>query len=128
MRGICSLRPGVPGLSENIRVRSVLGRFLEHSRLYAFGRGPNAEMWIGSADLMHRNLDRRVEALVRIESPEHIATLDDLLHLGFDDATASWHLHADGEWERVSHGPDGEPLLDLQAYLIALHQRRRAPA
>ena len=128
VRGICSLRPGVPGLSENIRVRSVLGRVLEHSRLYAFGRGPNAEMWIGSADLMHRNLDRRVEALVRIESPEHIATLDDLLHLGFDDATASWHLHADGEWERVSHGPDGEPLLDLQAYLIALHQRRRAPA
>jgi polyphosphate kinase len=128
VRGICSLRPGVPGLSDNIRVRSVLGRFLEHSRLYAFGRGPNAEMWIGSADLMHRNLDRRVEALVRIESPEHIATLDDLLHLGFDDATASWHLHADGEWERVAHGPDGEPLLDLQAYLIALHQRRRAPA
>jgi polyphosphate kinase len=128
VRGICSLRPGVPGLSENIRVRSVLGRFLEHSRLYAFGTGPSAEMWIGSADLMHRNLDRRVEALVRIEAPEHIAELNDLLDLGFDDGTASWHLHPDGEWERVAHGPDGEPLLDLQAYLIAMHQRRRATA
>jgi polyphosphate kinase len=106
----------------------VLGRFLEHSRLYSFGLGPSAEMWIGSADLMHRNLDRRVEALVRIEAPEHIAQLSDLLDMGFDEGTASWHLHPDGEWERVAFGPDGHPLLDVQAYLIGVHQRRRATA
>jgi polyphosphate kinase len=127
VRGICALRPGVPGLSENIRVRSVLGRFLEHSRLYAFGVGADTEVWMGSADLMHRNLDRRVEALVRIGSPEHVEQLSVLLELGFDDGTASWHLAADGEWERHAHGPDGEPLLDLQAYLIAAHGRRRGP-
>ncbi len=128
VRGICSLRPGVPGLSENIRVRSILGRFLEHSRLYVFGVGPAAEMWIGSADLMHRNLDRRVEALVRIDSPQHVYDLNTLLELGFDEGTAAWQLQPDGEWVRHSHGPDGEPLFDLQAHLIAQHQRRRAAA
>ena len=128
VRGICSLRPGVAGLSDNIWVRSIMGRFLEHSRLFAFGVGPATEVWIGSADLMHRNLDRRVEALVRLDAPEHIEQLDELLDLGCDPGTASWHLRPAGEWERVAKGPDGEPLLDLQAYLIAAHQRRRALA
>jgi polyphosphate kinase len=125
IRGICGLRPGVPGLSDNIRVRSILGRFLEHSRLYAFGVGPTTEMWIGSADLMHRNLDRRVEALVRLGSQHHVDELNALLDLGFDPGTASWHLQADGTWVRHHKGPDGEPLLDIQAHLISLHQWHR---
>lgn len=123
VRGICAIKAGVEGLSENIRVRSILGRFLEHSRIYWFASGGSPEAWIGSADLMHRNLDRRVEALVRITGDEHIASLTELLDLGFDDTISSWHLHEDGEWARVDKGPDGEPLTDLQARLI---QRKRA--
>jgi polyphosphate kinase len=111
------------GFSENIRVRSILGRFLEHSRIYWFAGGGNPDAWIGSADLMHRNLDRRVEALVKITGEDHLATLGELLDLGFDDATSSWHLLPDGEWLRVDHSPDGEPLTDLQALLI---QRKRS--
>jgi polyphosphate kinase len=125
IRGICGLRPGVPGLSENIRVISILGRFLEHSRLYAFGVGPTTEVWIGSADLMHRNLDRRVEALVRLGAQNHIDEMNALLDLGFDPGTASWHLHEDGTWVRHHKDADGEPLLDIQAHLISLHQWRR---
>ncbi|KPC64438.1 polyphosphate kinase, partial [Streptomyces sp. NRRL WC-3753] len=85
VRGICALRPGVPGLSENIRVRSVLGRFLEHSRVFVFGNGDEPEVWFGSADMMHRNLDRRIEALVRVTDPAHRATLDRLLETGVAD-------------------------------------------
>jgi len=125
IRGICGLRPGVPGRSDHIVVRSILGRFLEHSRLYAFGVGPETEMWIGSADLMHRNLDRRVEALVKLGSQQHIDELNALLDLGFDPGTSAWHLQADGSWVRHHKGPDGEPLLDIQAHLIKLHQWHR---
>ncbi|MBC7630203.1 RNA degradosome polyphosphate kinase [Aeromicrobium sp.] len=100
IRGICTLRPGVPGLSDNIRVRSVLGRYLEHSRVYWFAGGGEAEAWIGSADLMHRNLDRRVEVLVRIPTPGHITFLGELLATIGSDDTASWHLEADGSWTR----------------------------
>lgn len=120
IRGICALKPGVPGLSENIRVRSILGRFLEHSRVYWFSGGGEAEAWIGSADLMHRNLDRRVEVLVKIPSPDHVASLGTLLETSADDDTTSWHLEADGEWVRHKGG------LDLQAELIARARQRRA--
>ncbi|PZF83029.1 RNA degradosome polyphosphate kinase [Jiangella anatolica] len=126
VRGICSIRAGVPGLSENIRARSVLGRFLEHSRIYSFENGGDAEHWIGSGDLMHRNLDRRVEALVKLRRPEHAREVEGLFDLAFDPGTASWHLRPDGTWERVHTGPDGEPLADMQQVLIERKQRRRS--
>jgi polyphosphate kinase len=124
VRGICALRAGVPGLSENVRVRSVLGRFLEHSRVFSFAGGGSPEVWIGSADLMHRNLDRRVEALVRLDQADHVAAVLDLLDLGFDEGTSSWHLEPDDTWSRHTHDADGVPLLDMQAHLIAAKQRR----
>lgn len=136
-RGICSLKPGVPGLSENIRVRSILGRFLEHTRIYAFansdgpqiGEGPIAgpEVWIGSADLMHRNLDRRVEALVRITAPEQIDELIKYIDLQMADTTSSWHMEPDGTYVRHSKDEEGRPLVDSQEYLIRKHQRRPNP-
>ncbi len=114
VRGICTLRPGVPGLSENIRVRSILGRFLEHSRVYWFANGGANEAWIGSADLMHRNLDRRVEVLVRVPSPEHITQLGALLETSVSDETLSWHLGPDGTWVR-HEGTDLQTTLTDQA-------------
>ena len=119
VRGICAAKPGVPGLSETMRVRSVLGRFLEHSRVYEFDNDGNPEVWIGSADLMHRNLDRRIEALVRIGSERHAKALSSLIDLAFDPGTASWHLDSDGAWTRVDHADDGTPLADVQETLIA---------
>ncbi|HWS59123.1 MAG TPA: RNA degradosome polyphosphate kinase [Actinotalea sp.] len=125
VRGICAVRPGVPGLSETLRVRSILGRFLEHARVFAFANGgEDPEVFIGSADLMHRNLDRRVEALVRLSDPEHVAELIALLDLSMDDATSSWHLGPDGEWTRHHRSPLGDPLRDLQEWLIARQRRR----
>src|SRR5205823_2830965 len=133
IRGICSLRPGVPGLSETIRVRSVLGRFLEHARVYAFGPGGGGdaaarEVWLGSSDLMHRNLDRRVELLVRVSDPGHQKMLRDLLTMGMADTTASWHLDPDGTWTRHHLDADGKPLRDLQAYLVQIRQAGGRPA
>jgi polyphosphate kinase len=120
VRGICALRPGQPGLSETIRVRSILGRFLEHSRIYMFGDGgdDDSEVWIGSADLMHRNLDRRVETLVRVTDPGQQATLRNLIGLAMDEGTVSWWLGADGTWTRHHRDPAGNPLRDLQQHLI----------
>ncbi|WP_106403506.1 RNA degradosome polyphosphate kinase [Actinocorallia populi] len=117
VRGICALRPGVPGLSENIRVRSVLGRFLEHSRIFAYECGGKPEVWFGSADLMHRNLDRRVEALVRVNDPAHRDELLRLLDKGVATDTSSWWLDGDGVWTR--HNGDAEaPALDIQTHLM----------
>jgi polyphosphate kinase len=128
VRGICGLRPDISGLSETIRVRSILGRFLEHSRIYAFGDGsdPGSEIWIGSADMMHRNLDRRVEALVRIADPAQQAELRGLIDLAMDEGTASWWLAGDGTWTRHRLGPDGNSLRDLQQHLIAARRARPA--
>lgn len=133
-RGICALKPGVPGLSENIRVRSILGRFLEHSRIYAFcnadgpqiGEGPASgpEVYIGSADLMHRNLDRRVEALVRVTAPEQIDELIRYVDLQMADSTMSWHMQPDGTYVLHTKDDEGRPLVDSQEYLIRKHQRR----
>ncbi|MEU6246790.1 RNA degradosome polyphosphate kinase [Glycomyces sp. NPDC047010] len=116
LRGICVLRPGVPGLSENIRVRSVLGRFLEHSRVYVFENGGDPEVWLGSADLMHRNLDRRVEVLVRVQGDAHRAQLTSLLDRGMDDGTRTWKLGPLGLWSRQRGGAD------LQEQLMQEHR------
>ena len=128
VRGICALRPGIPGLSDTIRVRSVLGRFLEHSRIYAFGTGEDedSQVWIGSADMMHRNLDRRVELLVRVDDPGHQRRLRRFLDMGMDDGTSSWWLNADGYWVRHSRDENGNPLRDVQETLV--RERRVRPA
>jgi len=125
VRGICSLKPGVPGMSENITVRSILGRYLEHSRIFSFANDSDPQVYIGSADMMHRNLDRRIEALVRVSAPAHIKALDDLFTLAMSDGTSSWHLQADGEWVRHSIGENGRPLIDLQDKTMQNVQRRR---
>jgi polyphosphate kinase len=122
VRGICSLRPGIAGLSENITVRSILGRFLEHSRIYHFVNGGEDEYWIGSADLMHRNLDRRVESLVRIERPAHRSSLQEIFDLSLSDETASWHQDQD-TWKRVSKSSNGEALQDLQSLYIKRYKK-----
>jgi polyphosphate kinase len=117
VRSICTLRPGVPGLSERIRVRSILGRFLEHSRVFRFANGGDEEFWIGSADLMHRNLDRRVEALVRITDSAAQAELRRVLEASASDRSGGFDLRADGTWERRSHnGQSG--VEDLQETLL----------
>ncbi|GAB3681865.1 RNA degradosome polyphosphate kinase [Angustibacter aerolatus] len=128
VRGICAIRPGVPGLSETIRVRSVLGRFLEHSRVFLFGNGGEPICWIGSADMMHRNLDRRVEALTPILDRGHVAELQGLLATAMDDGTSSFHLGADGSWTRHHLDADGAPLLDLQQHTAEQRQRMRRKA
>jgi polyphosphate kinase len=124
VRTNCSIRAGVPGLSENIRVRSIVSRFLEHSRIYMFGNDGKPEYWIGSADLMHRNLDRRVEALVRVTDPNARAQLADLLDLATADNTACWELQPDGTWIQRTEGADGTPLLDYQAELMRMYTGR----
>ncbi len=119
VRGICALIPGRPGLSENIQVRSILGRFLEHSRVFHFvGAG---EHWIGSADIMHRNLDRRVEVLVRVADPDVTNELDAMLTSALDPATRCWVLESDGSW---SPSPtDGSTVRDHQVQEILRHRR-----
>jgi polyphosphate kinase len=119
VRGMCALKPGVPGLSENIRVRSVLGRYLEHSRIFAFAGGGDPAVFIGSADMMHRNLDRRVEALVRLSQPDHIREMNALFELAMSDKVSTWHLGSDGSWVRHQYGADGQPLVDMQDKTMA---------
>lgn len=122
VRGICALRPGVQGLSDNVRVRSILGRFLEHSRVFTFDNGGDPEVYIGSADMMHRNLDRRVEALVTLVDPSHKKQLIDMLELQVSDETQSWHLGPEGLWTRHYKDADGNRLVDAQEKLIAVHR------
>ena len=138
VRGMCALKPGLPGLSDSIRVHSVLGRFLEHSRIYVFGAGfpdpdpqpgedPDSgnEVWLGSADMMHRNLDRRVESLVKVVDPVASAWLRQVIALGMDDGTSSWWLDADGNWTRHARDEAGVPLRDVQESLIIDKSRGR---
>lgn len=124
IRGICTIKPGIEGLSENIRVRSILGRFLEHSRIFWFANGGHPTVGIGSADMMHRNLDRRVETIVALSNPAHIAEIERLFGFAFDEGTVSWQLH-DTTWTQVSTDAEGEPLVDLQEALIQRAAQRR---
>ncbi len=119
VRGICALIPGRPKLSENIRVRSILGRFLEHSRVFHFVG--SREHWIGSADMMHRNLDRRVEVLVRVADPAMTDELDAILASALDSATRCWVLEADGSWSPSPE--DGSTVRDHQVQEIRRHRR-----
>ncbi|HEY2167562.1 MAG TPA: RNA degradosome polyphosphate kinase [Jatrophihabitantaceae bacterium] len=111
VRTFCTIRAGVPGLSDNITTRSILGRFLEHSRVYYFGNDGNAEYWIGSADLMHRNLDRRVEVLCEVTDPSARAHLRECLDLAFDPGVAAWELQPDDQWTRTDGQADLQELL-----------------
>ena len=124
VRGICAVQPGIKGVSENITVKSVLGRFLEHSRIFHFVNGGNNEYWIGSADLMSRNLDRRVESLVRIDKKEHQNRLQEILDLGLSPSSSSWQLSGT-DWSRVSKNSKGEALLDVHSAFIHIYSKDR---
>ena len=125
VRGICSLRADLPGITDNITVRSILGRYLEHSRIFAFHNNGDPQVHIGSADMMHRNLDRRVEALVRVVDPAHVEELITLFDLAMDDGTNSWHLGEGGVWMRHTVDAEGKPLIDLQDKTMSQIRRRR---
>jgi polyphosphate kinase len=118
VRGICALRPGVPGFSENIAVRSILGQYLEHSRIFNF-RSIN-EFWIGSADMMHRNLDRRVEVLVQVKEPRLTAQLNDIFESALDPSTRCWELGPEGQWTAMPRA--GHTVRDHQVSLMDGHR------
>ncbi len=122
VRGVCCLRPGVPGLSETIRVRSIIGRFLEHSRIYYFNNGGDELVFAGSADLMPRNLNRRVEVLFPIEDRRLIRRLRDrILAKQLEDDAGAWIMQPDGTYSRVKRQP-GKRVLDSQAWFLKRHE------
>jgi polyphosphate kinase len=123
IRGICCLRPGIPGVSDNITVNSVVGRFLEHSRIFAFQRSDETRVYMGSADLMPRNLDHRVELVVPIEEPALRDEAVDIVERSLADNTSSWELGADG-WAR--RDPGGERPRNVQDELREWHEARAA--
>ena len=114
VRGMCALKPGVPGLSESIRVRSILGRYLEHSRIFSFLGGGDPKVYLGSADMMHRNLDRRVEVLVRLSEPSHVNSILEMFELAMSEQVSSWNLESSGNWVRSQFDSEGNTLSDFQ--------------
>jgi len=124
VRGICAIRVGVPGLSENITARSILGRFLEHSRIFHFANSGDDEIYIGSADLMHRNLDRRVESLVRITQTDHKRFLIGAIDSYLSPEYVHWKMQNDGSWLEVKNGPDGKRLADFHNSAIDWYRAR----
>jgi polyphosphate kinase len=129
IRGICCLRPGVPGLSETIRVRSIVGRYLEHARIFRFAHGGDdgdPAFYMGSADLMPRNLDRRVEALVPVEDPALRDQLDEIIDVNLADDTLAWALAADSTWHHL--GANGARQLDAHRRFQELALERRTPS
>lgn len=124
VRGICAIRVGVPDLSENITARSILGRFLEHSRIFHFANGGDDEIYIGSADLMHRNLDRRVESLVKITQADHKRFLLGALDTYLADTAVHWTLQPDGSWLKVKSDAQGNRLKDFHTEAIEWYRER----
>jgi len=123
VRGICSIRLNTQTRRENIKVRSILGRFLEHSRIYYFRNDGAEDYFIGSADMMHRNLDRRVEALVHIESEKHKARLQGILDDSMSDQYSTWKLTDDNQWHRNIKDFDGNLLVNFQDHFVDRHNR-----
>ena len=124
VRGICAIRVGVPGLSENISARSILGRFLEHSRIFQFHNAGEDELWIGSADLMHRNLDRRVESLVKITQAYHKRLVLRALDAYMADDIVHWNMSAAGDWDLIRLDQNGQPLKEFHAVVLEYYRQR----
>ncbi|MFM6841564.1 MAG: polyphosphate kinase 1 [Candidatus Planktophila sp.] len=123
VRGACSFRMSKVAQFRNVKVRSILGRFLEHSRIYNFHNAGDEEFFIGSADIMERNLDRRVEALVRIELPQHQAHLKEILELSISSRFRGWQMREDDTWDYLKNGPEGKQLEDFQEYFIERYKK-----
>lgn len=125
VRGMCALKPGVKDLSETIRVRSILGRYLEHSRVFRFESAGEPKVYIGSADMMHRNLDRRVEVLVQLVEAEHIDRVGTMFTLAMGSDMSAWDLEADGTWIRSQFDSSGSPLKDFQdTVMLSITERQ----
>lgn len=123
VRGACSFRLSKVAKFGNVRIRSILGRFLEHSRIYSFHNGGNPEFFIGSADIMERNLDRRVEALIRVDQEEHKAELRTILDLSISPRFRMWEMTEDDSWRYIKNGPEGKQLEDFQEYFIERYKK-----
>ena len=123
VRGMCCLRPGVKGLSENINVTSIVGRYLEHSRIFYFFNGGHEQIYLGSADLMERNLNRRIELLFPLENPEHIRYIrEEVLETYLRDNQLAYQMQADGRYERRKPGEGGQPV-NVQDWLMHLRKK-----